>query len=573
MTLPAWMAEIAGLDDDALAAASNKGLVRRAVRVVERVALSMIGADGVTLACDGATVRLLPGGVGAARCDCPVAGVCVHIVATCLWTRSQEIDREPHHGSGESQSEPRHGSLRDSSVPADTASRRPEASTETSGGRRGQRIDSLGAAADLATIIESLVADGVSQLAPASIDRLARAGERARLDDLGLLARLTAQAVGNLRSHLRRDDTVTESDCLSTLAQAWQLARVLADDPEPSPELIGARTRKGDQADIGELMPLAVRWWRNPDGARGVRLHAFDLRHGRLEEATNGRAAGADPGFQPGWELSLLWGVSPSLLSSGILSLTGAERRSDGTLSASGRTRVEARPWGDLDLSGLAQRVNVLSDGAARTAFGAAPDPLRLVVPRPQFGLGTIEVDEVEQLLVWPIVDEQGRTHRLSLPATEHNGRLLTWLAEHRGLRALTVIGSRPEAAFIREKGEVRLLSLTLSRIALGDGVPSLVRRLLKRDQHRRAAPTPTPPSDLVRLCDACADVVDALGATGRRSLTPRQAQTLSARAAQADDLGLATLANALREILASPSPSSILWARFVLDRLGQLVS
>lgn len=330
MTLPAWLAEVAGLDDDALAAAANKGLVRRAGRLLDRIESVDGEPDTVTVARDGVTVRLLPGGISAARCPCPVAGVCVHIVAAALWARSQDIADEPGQGaSGETADEPRRRS-------------------DDSKARQAQSIPlHRDSAKEVATTIEMLVADGVSQLAVASVDRLARAGERVRLDDLGLLARLTAQAVGTLRAHLRRDDAVTESDCLSALAQVWQLARILADDREPPAELIGARTRKGEQAELGELMPLAVRWWRNADGARGVRLHAFDLQYGRLEEATNGRPPGADPGFQPGWHLPLLWGGSPSRLSSGILSLSGAERRPDGTLSATGRTKVETRSWSD----------------------------------------------------------------------------------------------------------------------------------------------------------------------------------------------------------------------------------
>jgi hypothetical protein len=65
--------------------------------------------------------------------------------------------------------------------------------------------------------------------------------------------------------------------------------------------------------------------------------------------------------------------------------------------------------------------------------------------------------------------------------------------------------------------------------------------------------------------------VVEALAATGRPTATPRQAETLTHRIAQADDLGLATLAAALRPLTGTAIPSDLLWARFVLDRMEAL--
>ncbi|MFT3887310.1 MAG: hypothetical protein QM713_04000 [Arachnia sp.] len=587
MTIPTWLAPLASLDDDALSAASNRGLVRRAAKLADRVAPTD-GGEGnpesshteVVLTCDDATIRLLPTARAAdrlvadidvaARCDCPAAGVCVHIVAACLWARTAQPFLEP--AASPAFLEPA------ASTEPSPSFLEPAASTEsTAAVSKGPAPDSVAgmtptqcrAARDVADTVEAVVCDGVSQLAAASIDRLARSGERTRLEGLGLLARLVGTAVGRLRALHRRADDASESACLSALAQAWALADALARG-EADPALIGARGTRAGDADVGPLLPLAVRWWRSPSGARGVTFHGFDQAHGRVEEATNGRAAGADPSFQAGWDRPLLWGLSPAALSSGVVTLTGAERRPDGTLGVSTRTRAAVSPWGELDVPELAARVDVVTTGAARAAFGATAEPLRVIVPRRQFGLGAIEVDEVSQQLVWPVVDTSGRLHRLTLPADERSSRVLSWLVAQRGLLAVTVIGLRPEAAFVQEDGRIRLVSLTLSQLGPAADAPSWLRRVLGRDQQVRAAP-PAPPSELARLCAACADVLEALGATGRAGLPARHAESLTRRAAQADDLGLGTLAGALRRVLASPSPAAVLWARFVLDRVEAL--
>ncbi|MGC3953945.1 MAG: hypothetical protein QM804_06790 [Propionicimonas sp.] len=570
--LPAWLGQLAALDDDAIAELANRGLLRRATKLVDAVTMVATDDKTVELECEQLRVRLLPDGPTAARCPCPVAGVCVHVVAAWLWTRTAAGSIEPatpppEPGSPVDFAPPEAGEGM-WTMPTGAAPGAPDPTPPNPGIPAAQRQ----AAGDVAEVIERLVATGLAQLGTAAIDRLARAGQRARLERLLLLARLVDTAAGRLRALARRDDTADESDALSALAQAWALATRLLDDSTPVPDgLVGAPSKA--EAEVGTLLPLAARWWTSASGARGLTFHAFDLDHHRLEEATNGRAAGTDPTFQSSWEAPLLWGASPARLSSGLVRLTGAERRDDGTLSPTTRTRVEVTPWRELDLEALADAVNSQSGGIARTTFGHAAEPVRLIRPRHQVGLGAIELDEVTQQLVWPVVDADGGGHRLALPASEHHVRLLTWLIEQSRLLAVVAVGDRPEAAFLREKEGARLVSLSLTPLDLRSIGPSWRRRILKLDQHRRAEVPLREPTELERLCAACADVVEALAATGRSDVTPRQRETLNRRIAQADDLGLSTLAGALRPLTGGRvAPARLLWARFVLDRIGTLL-
>lgn len=636
MTLPAWTAALAGLDDDALAALANPGLVRRAHRLAPEVELVEASADEVVLGVSGFEVRLLPGGPKAARCPCPVAGVCVHLVAGCLWARDavgQAASGGPAPGTPDVLAEvlgwePTTVNRAVGLAAVRTVARGPEPSgpltVRTTGahlavswpgsptvivvagaGPAGMLVDGnppetaarawmletvirlfaergrawewpdgvlagdlqpdqREAAALVIEVVERLVAEGVSQADRAGIDRLSRAGQRARLEDLPLLSRLVATAAGLLDRLSNRVDEVEFTTVLSALAQAWAAALAVQ----------AGHTNPGMQADAvpQRLVPLAVRWWHSPSGARGLTLHAWDPDGGCLEQATNGRAAGADPGFTRSWTAPLLWGASAERLSSGVLGLTGARRRDDGTLSASTKTTVSAGAWTDVDLPALAEQVNSAGSGDARTRFGAATEPLRIVQPRPRFGLGVLELDEVAQELVWPVTDRSGTAHRLALPALEDTVLLLTWLVEEARLLALVCVGDRPEAAFLSAKGGLELVSLTLSPLPRRRIEPSWRRRLLKLDQQRRATPTRRL-GDLERVCAALAEVLDNQASGGIRELSPRQRDSLIQRGRELDDLGLGTLGRATAAFLDAPTPAALLWARLVLDRVEALLA
>lgn len=78
---------LAGMDDDALAALANKGLVRRARKDLEKSAPSLAGADAdsVSLQVEEQTVRLVQP-AGKSTCSC-ASGICRHILACLIHLR------------------------------------------------------------------------------------------------------------------------------------------------------------------------------------------------------------------------------------------------------------------------------------------------------------------------------------------------------------------------------------------------------------------------------------------------------------------------------------------------------
>ncbi|WP_417070405.1 SWIM zinc finger family protein [Niveibacterium terrae] len=86
-----WFDVYRAYDDDTLTTLANAGLLRRAAKDVEagKLAWLELREDGGALSADGQRVELDTRGPGQARCDCPAAGLCKHILGAVLWLRAQ----------------------------------------------------------------------------------------------------------------------------------------------------------------------------------------------------------------------------------------------------------------------------------------------------------------------------------------------------------------------------------------------------------------------------------------------------------------------------------------------------
>ncbi|MDO5646254.1 MAG: hypothetical protein Q4G21_11305 [Dermabacter sp.] len=431
-------------------------------------------------------------------------------------------------------------------------------------------------AAEVATLIEHLTTGGISRVAPAAVDRLSRAAERATLDGSPLLARLAREASAEARTLTGRDDGADEARVLSALAQAWALARLLASGRAPASLASAApasRPGASPESDPLHLVPLATVWWSAPMGARGLTLHLWNPASGRLERATTGRAAGMDPGFRRTSVGPLLWGTSVTQLTAGPLEVVGARRRADGTLAASRPTTCTSGSWEGVDLAGLSRDVNAVDQGAAGLAFGALDPRLRMIRPRVSGKRGGVALDEAAQRLVWALTDASGREYRLTLEATDRDHEWLTWLVSHPGLEAVVAVGDRPESAFLFENGQVSLVSRTFADPA-PERKPRRGRTRLENPGTLTRASAPRAEEDgLQRLCGAVGDLAVSLAARGPSQLTEHQRGAAARHHREASDLGLTTLAAALAPLTrAEATAAAVLRLRFVLDRLEALV-
>lgn len=431
-------------------------------------------------------------------------------------------------------------------------------------------------AAEVAALIEHLTTGGISRVAPAAVDRLSRAAERATLERLPLLARLAHEASAEARTLTGREDGADEARALSALAQAWALARLLASGRAPEVLVSGAPvSRSGALPEAGplHLVPLAAVWWTAPTGARGLTLHLWNPESGRLEQATTGRAAGMDPGFRRTPVGPLLWGTSVAQLTAGPLDVVGARRRADGTLAASRPTTCTSGSWEGVDLAGLAQEIHAVDQDATGLSFGASNPRLRMIRLRASERRGDVALDEVAQRWIWTLSDASGREYRLWLEATEKNAEWLTHLVRHPGLEAIVAVDDQPESAFLSENGRVNLVSRTFADPAPGHKARRGRTRLENPGTLTRAAAPRAEADDLQRLCSAVGDLAVSVAARGPSQLTEHQRGAAARHQRAASDLGLTTLAAALAPLTRGEvSAPAVLRLRFVLDRLGALV-
>ncbi len=651
--LPEWLSGYR-LDDDALAALASRGLVRRAAKEAARIELDRADDSGVELRYTGAPpalVRLVPGGPRRAGCGCPVAGVCVHIVAACVWAREAATAGSPSVGAPSVELveallaltptavnrtagiaavrkvaagidrtpttiEARGGSLRISwpgapeivAVPGggfagmlvagshgDTAERAwrleaivrlfalhdrswqwPEQVHSPDVVHPGQR-DAMVRAREA---IESLLRVGLSRVGADGVARLAAAAQRARLEALPLLATLLTQARGRATALAGRADDTSERHLLDALSRAWALAVALHGCPPPlPPRLLGGRGT-GEAAETGTLLPLALRWWTAASGARGLTVTLWDLTHRRLETVTTGRAAGADPSFVRSWDAPVLWGVSAETLAGGCFTLTGAERRDDGGLSPTSRTRVtRGARFADtaVQLDELAEAVHGSARGAAVGGFLPPAARLRLVLLRRLHGAGEPELDEVGQELVWPITDRTGLRQLARMPAAGPEQAVIGWLLRDGKQIAAVVLDERdrPLSVFLHEGGRLRLVSPSLTPPEREIRRGWLARRAARDDRPRaHTGQAQQQRAPLGQVGEAVLDVCEALASTGRPALSPRQRDTLRSRAEQASGLGLGSLAGAIEPLLAGPvTPAAVLRAALVADRTRALAA
>jgi hypothetical protein len=293
----AWAAPYAGLDDDALKALGNPGLLRRARK--DTVTEVSHDAKGAVLDVSGVTVRVDGRGPAAVSCDCPTAGVCQHVLTACLW--AVEIAPEaPHAGAGQAgagqsgaeksgateagstqpdamsivaQSVPRsagasaesggsgeHGAGTPGTPGAPGAPGAPDAAagfgsvapgaTAAGSGTSSKRGPSPAvlkrrreALAEVRDVVGRLMSGGLSHLGSDDAESLTALAGRVRVAGFDQVA---PERVGNVRFDglirvagglvaglAGRDDAVTESDLLDVLAEVWAMCEVLERAADP----------------------------------------------------------------------------------------------------------------------------------------------------------------------------------------------------------------------------------------------------------------------------------------------------------------------------------------------------
>ena len=621
-TTYAWAAPYAGLDDDALKALGNPGLLRRARKDHARPdGVTEVSHDpkGVVLDVSGASVRVDGRGPAAVSCDCPTAGVCQHVLTACLWAAEVAPDATPEGAAPVvAQSVPRSPGPGSGSA----AERSPAAGTRRTTATRGpseavlrRRREAL---AEVRDVMGRLMSGGLSHLGPDDAETLRGLAGRVRVAGFeqvapgqvggvrfdGLL-RVTGGFVAGLAG---RDDAVTESDLLDSLAEVWAMCEVLqramdsggthgaAPAPDAAPPSGAAGSRGGaddDELDVARWVPLGARWWTSPSGSRGLAYLGWDADTGtdpetgtdttagrcagQVRQVVTGRPSGTDPRFRRSWTSPLLWGRPLSTLCEGAFTLTAVRAKPDGSLGAGGTPVIHRLDGDGFDLDELRLIAERTGAGVAPrdvVGFGRRPANVRLVLVR---DVGEVGIDEVRQELTLTVVTSDGETRALRLPVTSEQA-VETLLSVRSKLVAVTIERredrDEPVGLFVRDKGAIRLISPTVTPAwSLESSYWDFWRRRLRKlraqaSSARTVRSAVSPPTPVRRVTLLLGDVLLAAAATGRPALTARQRSDVEQARALARDLGLATLERTAGGLLDGElTPPTVLHAAFVVGR------
>ncbi|MCU1509850.1 MAG: hypothetical protein JWQ12_2115 [Glaciihabitans sp.] len=433
------------------------------------------------------------------------------------------------------------------------------------------------AIADVRASIASLLRVGLAHLGESAADRLASDAVNCRVVGLHRLSRLVTTAAGLAEAVQSHSDEITEPQLARALSETAALCAALefashgaVNDSRFLEELRGASRRSFAEAPAVDLIPLDLRWFEAPSGARGAILTCLESDSGEFVTATAARAAGTDPTFRRDGP-NLMWGSSAATLTSGAFTLRSPRLSPDGTLATSDLSSIDKASIGPLDRESL-DRIAVRNwstlahqslDGA-RLSFGEPRAKAMLLAP---LRFGDLDVKEAAQQLSWQLIDADGFLVDTRIPlgaAASRRADVLIALVEAKMTFAYVLAHRRvtagratfePSSVIVREQGDLRLIALDFARTTAPQTVrPSALRerfnrlstRFSKRVADLETALAPEHPTVAARLCNSVLDVLDEVVTTGRPRLNERQMAVLHQLENMAHDLAISAVADSI---------------------------
>lgn len=402
------------------------------------------------------------------------------------------------------------------------------------------------------------------------------------LQRLGALLRIIARMMRERRSRSFRFDPDL---CLAQMALADAIARALprVSDPERRAMLIGSARQDYDETGPLSLMGVGAEAWRTEGGARGVTAYLYAAEEDRWFVASLARGAGQDPDFNPAraYQQEAIWGGSTlaKLIGASIVfESVAASRQGRLSLGGSGRPHISMakhvfddwrcafsawRPLGER----LRERLAGSQLSSERT--------MELVLLRPRRSMAPW-LDELTQMLNWPVEDNEGNWLALSIPYNPdreaHFDALVGLFTS--GFAGSILAGAsiagptfalRP-IALLDAKGICSLDLDPLPPVKEGRSLREGIRSLFARRGKGFAS---LPKSASMTLLDDALSELTGIAEMGCRGISPTGAQRLEFLAQRGAQSGLDMLARAIKGVLdAQELPSAVLQSLYPIHQL-----
>ncbi len=423
-------------------------------------------------------------------------------------------------------------------------------------------------------------------LAPLALEeRLFTLSVSSRADALPRLSAMLRAIARMLRARRTRDFRFDPDACLGAIAAAYALVRALpaARDPERRAGLIGTVRQAYDEVGPLRLYGAGGETWRAEGGARGAVAYFYDPARDRWFTASLARGAGQDPFFDPrhAFTSEAIWrGQTLANLSRAEFRLDKVAGSAAGRLSTSTANAPELAGATTLstDWPCAFDRWDMLAERLRARLLGslAAPAPAQEPVVLWPKRTGRPWFDDLAQQLHWPLEDRSGQWIAVSLgndpdrPA--HLDQLASTVFRPGFSGAVIAMASVAGAAFdLRPMalfGEDGVRSLDFQELSSPKrSFSDFLQRYSKRN--RSASIALTKPAGIL-LAEKAAAELTGIAETGCRSISRSDSQRLAEIGAEAERIGLRTVAETLALVAGAGDllASQVLISRYIVDQM-----
>lgn len=444
--------------------------------------------------------------------------------------------------------------------------------------------------------IHSLLQQGLSHVSKSSATQLHLLNMSARAEGLPRLAAWLRGLSGQVALLAKKHFTLDESQVLRYLAQLsaylYQLTHApIADLPQVRGQL---RRQYNEKDDVLSLLPIGANWWVADSGALGATFTFWDSDNQQLLQSTQARANRFDTQFhrQNVWSSLAFWKHTASHMMRRPLQLHHPRLSDEGKLAAGGETYAATAP-SLLSIDALQTlKTQFGSDNWQTLEHDLAQQSEDFFTPYVLYPAEyqSLTWYETEQCVVWQLNDSADNAAFLRLywgKAEQSSFEELRYITEKR-LTVLAVsvqpvrkeqgIDLIPTTLWLKNGDHVELFYLDFDHYPRKKKPSTFISRIqeymAQKKQHSTMLADTTPTLAQQLSCPLLS-VLEAQACTGRYGLSPQQKTALAQCLQTANDLGMAFMAQQLRQYLAQPlsQTADLLRLVWLCDRLQQLQS
>lgn len=420
---------------------------------------------------------------------------------------------------------------------------------------------------DIAFDIEQILYQGLSQLEHFSANRMHLANTLARSQHLPRLAMQLRQLSGQMHDFIKGDNHIDERQLLVSLAElSAYLYQLQHSDATQLPKLRGKLRHTYDtddnRADLS-LLPLGARWWLSQAKARGLTLYFYEPNEDQIIEFTQARAQAQDLNFnkQTAWYNAVWLSTAQNLMNQfstlanprfndhGGLAVTGSKVRDHSSLNddfagyLNSVKKLAVDDWQHLQQRWLQQ---LMDNGTVN----------EIVVLNPA-KIGSLQVDEIEQCVWWPLADQNNNQVRLRVNWNANDQQSIDTIDKLEHIDSYLIQMIVAQVSMVENTIELTPISLILSdhlfhldysrvptkKNTLKALLTGQISKLMSK-KRRLVEVESTKVLTLSQLiCEPILSVLDSLSASGRLQPTEMQIKQLRQQHRLAQDAGLSLLA------------------------------